>query len=200
MRQLLMIGLIVIFSSSFLYAQINPDNISHLWMSSDGNPISCGSMEFVQYRSLPIYFLIVPIDGFESQGARFRITYEGPEGYLFPLGFGYTEELVASFEGTDIFEGVDVMLNQCISDPTIIFCQYFVILGAGGYEVNLGFDEHLNGGLGIYNCDPIPVLHQVCTFRFQINNDDYRYGCYYDCPTVGTEESTWGVIKTIYRD
>ena len=200
MRILILIISILLFSTNLINAQIPLGDLSTIHIISTESWHDCGSMEFVPFTPIFINFGVIPDEGAEVQGARFRVTYEGPEEYFWSMGTSYyNEELVSSFECTDIFEGVDVILSQCISEPTIIFSHDFMV-GTGAYEVVLRLAEHTSGGLGVYNCDTQPILQQVCTFDFLINNDDYQYGCYYDCPTVANEESTWGVIKSMYTD
>jgi len=197
-RYFLFTILLVFLISNSLSAQGNPIGLGQIFMSTSENILDCGFMSSFPYESFTVYFTIIPPIG-GAKGARFNVLFDGPEDYLIASDLGYiNESVVLSFSSENVFDGIDVKLNQCITETTIVFGYTFIILNTPVAEANFSLGEHSEGGLGLYDCSESVILKQTCTPVFLINNGDYLFGCYWDCPTVANKTSTWGVIKSIY--
>ena len=144
------------------------------------------------------FIIYPPVSG--AKGARFKVNYDGPDDYLVTSSemVYYSESVVSTFIGENVYNGVDVILHQCITEPTVIFIQDFFIISTVAKVGRLCFDEHPEGGLGIYTCDNLSLI-QTCISEFSLSQY-YDYGCYIVCPTVPVESSTWGFIKSIYTE
>jgi hypothetical protein len=194
-------AILLIGISSAAFGQANPLGLGFVSMSTSSDILDCGRPNDPPFTPFAINFILVP-PGSGSKGARFKVEYDGPEGYLESLLISsYDEELVSYFSCESVFDSVDVGLSQCIFTPRIIFSQEFFIYDSSNYLASLRIGEHPGGGMGVYDCSEDPVLIQTCITEFLINDSDYLInGCNIDCPTTAEKSSTWGAVKSIYRE
>ena len=203
MKKSLMSFVLICLITSPLNAQSeNTLGLGELRMSSSSDLFDCIFRDFQPWSIMTVNFIIVPPAG-GTIGAKFSVINYGPDYYFQSmLTNTINESVVSSFSGESVFAGIEVILNQCITEPTVIFSHDFLFCVGEAEAVVLIFGEHPDSEFGLYDCNEPSLLMQSCYAEYLINTNyaSENHNCGLRCPTIANESTSWGAIKSIYSE